>query len=104
MANATDEPLHRRLLALLNETLKGDEVTASGLATQLAAPVPEVEAELRAMVRFGSLTRHTGQHGEARYSVNPKRKKIGEMLIGAGHMTQAQLDEALAEQGRTGER
>src|SRR5438445_509401 len=104
MVNATDEPLHRRLLALLDVALKEDEVTASGLATQLSAPVSEVEAELRALVRFGSLTRHASSNGEARYSVSPKRKKIGEMLIAAGHMTKAQLEEALAEQGRTGER
>src|SRR5438309_1807121 len=104
MVTKADEPLHRRLLALLDITLKEDEVTASGLATQLSAPVSEVEAELRALVRFGSLTRHASSNGEARYSVSPKRKKIGELLINAGHMTKAQLDEALAEQARTGER
>jgi type IV pilus assembly protein PilB len=104
MANTVDEPLHRRLLALLDVTLKEDEVTASGLATKLSAPVSEVEAELRALVRFGSLTRHASSNGEARYSISPKRKKIGELLINAGHMSKAQLDEALAEQARTGER
>jgi type IV pilus assembly protein PilB len=32
------------------------------------------------------------------------RKKLGELLIERGHVTQAQLDEALRQQDRTGER
>jgi len=104
MPQAPDEPLHRRLLALLDDTVKEDEVTASGLATQLAAPVSEVEAELRDLVRFGNLTRRPGLNGEARYSIGPRRKLLGEMLVEAGHLTKEQLEEALAEQARTGER
>ena len=99
-----DQPLQRRLLALLDDNLKEDEVTASGLATQLSAPVSEIEAELRALARFGNLTRRTGTNGETRYSAAPRRKLLGDMLVEAGHMTTTQLQEALAEQSRTGER
>jgi len=104
MALTPDQPLQRRLLALLDDNLKEDEVTASGLATLLSAPVSEVEAELRALVRFGNLTRRAGIIGEARYSAAPRRKLLGDMLVEAGHMTKARLQEALAEQRRTGER
>lgn len=99
-----DQPLQSRLLALLDDNLKEDEVTASGLAALLSAPVSAVEAELRALARFGNLTRRTGSNGEARYSTAPRRKLLGDMLVEAGHMTATQLQEALAEQGRTGER
>ncbi len=104
MASAPREPLHHRLLALLDDAVKEDEVTASGLATRLDAPLFEVEAELRDLVRFGNLTRRAGVNGEARYSLIPRRKLLGEMLVEAGHMTKEQLEEALAEQARTGER
>jgi type IV pilus assembly protein PilB len=92
------------LLSLLDDNLKEDEVTASTLATQLAAPVPDVEAELRTLARFGNLTRRTGVNGETRYSTAPRRKLLGDMLVEAGHMTKVQLQEALAEQARTGDR
>jgi type IV pilus assembly protein PilB len=104
MVFTPDQPLQRRLLALLDDNLKEDEVTATGLATLLSAPVSEVEAELRALARFGNLTRRTGMNGEARYSASPRRKLLGDMLVEAGHMTNTQLQEALAEQARTAER
>jgi type IV pilus assembly protein PilB len=104
MSRPVDQPLQRRLLALLDDGLKDEEVTASALAGRLAAPVPEVEAELRALARFGNLTRRGARHGEARYSAAPRRKLLGDMLVEAGHMTRQQLDDALAEQARTGER
>jgi type IV pilus assembly protein PilB len=104
MVLTPDQPLQRRLLAFLDDNPKEDEVTATGLAILLAAPVSEVEAELRSLARFGNLTRRAGLNGEARYSAAPRRKLLGDMLVEAGHMTKTQLQEALAEQGRTGER
>jgi type IV pilus assembly protein PilB len=104
MVLTPDQSLQRRLLALLDDDLKEDEVTASSLATLLSVPVPEVEAELRALTRFGNLTRHTTTNGESRYSTAPRRKLLGDMLVKAGHMTATQLQEALAEQARTGDR
>ena len=103
-AFAAGEPLTRRLLALLDDNPKEEEVTASGLAPLVNAPVPAVEAELKALVRFGNLTRRTGMNGETRYSAAPRRKLLGDLLVEAGHLSDAQLKEALAEQARTKER
>ena len=104
MGQGSDHPLQHRLLALLDDNLREDEVTASGIATMLAAPVAEVETELRILARLGNLTRRTGTNGEVRYSAAPRRKLLGDMLVDGGLMTKAQLEEALAEQALTGER
>jgi type IV pilus assembly protein PilB len=104
MGLGSNQPLQRRLLALLDDNLREDEVTASGLATMLAAPVSEVETELRNLTRLGNLTRRTGTNGEVRYSDAPRRKMLGDLLVDSGLMTKTQLQEALAEQARTGER
>ena len=104
MGQGSEKPLQHRLLALLDDDLKEDEVTASGLATKLAAPVAEVETELRTLTRLGNLTRRAGVNGEVRYSAAPRRKLLGEMLVDGGLLTKTQLQEALAEQARTGDR
>jgi len=104
MGLGSDQPLQRRLLALLDDNLREDEVTASGLATMLAAPVSDVETELRTLARLGNLTRRAGTSGEVRYSAAPRRKMLGDLLVDGGLMTKTQLQEALAEQARTGER
>ncbi len=98
-----DDSLQHRLLALLDEAGGGGELTPSRLAALLSAPVAEVEAQLRTLVHLGTLTQHPSQNGEAQYSLAPKRKSLGTLLVEAGYLTQAQLKEALAEQTRTGE-
>lgn len=104
MGQGSDQPLQRRLLALLDDGLREDEITASGLATLLAAPQAEVEMELRALARLGNLSRRTDTNGEVKYSPVPRRKMLGELLVEAGVITKMQLQEALAEQARTGDR
>src|SRR5205807_7481770 len=98
---APGETLTRRVLALLDDGGKADEeVTASTLASQLALPVGEVEAELKTLVRFGNLVRRTGKNGEAHYSATPRRKLLGDLLVESRHLTAEQLKEALGEQHR----
>jgi type IV pilus assembly protein PilB len=97
--------LQRRLLALLDENpTNGDHLTAAVLAEQVAAPLPDVEAELEALVLLGNLTRGTGSNGQVHYSPAPRRRLLGHMLVSAGFITEAQLQEALAEQHQTGDR
>ena len=102
---APGETLTRRVLALLDDGAKGEEeVTASALASELALPVGDVEAELKTLVRFGNLVRRTGKNGEAHYSATPRRKLLGDLLVESGHLSPEHLKEALDEQARTGER
>jgi len=102
---APGETLTRRVLALLDDGGKGEEeVTASTLASELALPVGEVEAELKTLVRFGNLVRRTGKNGETHYSATPRRKLLGDLLVESGHLSAEHLKEALDEQARTGER
>jgi type IV pilus assembly protein PilB len=103
MSAPPGDSLQNRLLALLDEAAGEGELTPSRLAALLSAPVAEVEAQLRALVHLGTLTRRPSQNGEAHYSVVPKRKSLGALLVEAGYMTPAQLKEALTEQTRTGE-
>ncbi len=95
--------LQRRLLALLDDAT-GDGTTAWDLAVLLTIPVTEVEAELEALVGAGNLTQVSGPDGKEYYDAAPRRKLVGEMLVEAGLITEALLQEALAEQARTGRR
>jgi len=104
-ARAAGSPLQRRLLAVLDDhAADGDQVTAASLAARVAMPVAEVEAELESLVLLGNLTRTTGDDGQVRYSPAPRRRLLGHMLVDAGLISEAQLQEALAEQQQTGER
>jgi len=104
-ARPAGTPLQRRILALLDDhSTNGDQVTAASLAEQVAAPVSAVEAELETLVLLGNLSRSTGNDGQVQYSPGPRRKLLGHMLVDAGFITEAQLQEALAEQNQTGER
>src|SRR3972149_10682876 len=80
-ARPAGPPLQRRLLALLDDhSTNGDQLTAAGLAEQVAAPVSEGEAELETPVLLGDLSRSTGTHGQGHYSPGPRRQPPGPML------------------------
>jgi len=97
-------PLQRRVLALFDDNSKEDAMTAERLSALLSVPLGEVEAELKTLVQLGNLVRRSSPDGEKHYSAAPRRKMLGTMLVEAGYITEAQLQEALAEQARTGER
>src|SRR3970282_2169505 len=79
-ARPAGTPLQRRLLTLLDDhSTNGDQVTAAGLAEQVAVPVSEVEAELETLVLLGNLSRSTGSDGQVHYSPGPRRKLLGHM-------------------------
>ncbi len=104
-ARSAGSPLQRRLLALLDDPASDrDQVTAASLAARVAMPVAEVQAELESLVLLGNLTRTSGEDGQVRYSPAPRRRLLGQMLVDAGLISEAQLQEALAEQQQTGER
>jgi type IV pilus assembly protein PilB len=101
-SSASDSSLQRRLLALFDEISGEGDATASRLAGQLSVSVAEVEAQLKALVHSGNLTQRS-TNGEAHYALAPRRKPIGTLLMEAGYLTPAQLQQALDEQARTGE-
>lgn len=104
-ARPAGSALQRRLLALLDDhSTNGDDLTAAVLAEKVALPVSDVEAELETLVLLGNLMRVTATDGQVHYSPAPRRKLLGNMLVDAGFITEAQLQDALAEQTQTGER
>lgn len=58
-------------------------------------------ADLKAALSFQE---HLGKPEDAVRVAAGARKKLGELLLHAGHITDRQLDKALAEQGETGEK
>ncbi len=106
IAGPAGSPLQRRLLSLLDDpqSSNGDEATAAALAAQVSLPIPEVEAELEALVLLGNLARAVGPDGQVHYNSAPRRRLLGNMLVDAGFITEAQLEESLEEQAQTGDK
>jgi type IV pilus assembly protein PilB len=100
--SASGGTVHQRLLAMVDEASREGDVTASRLAGRLSLPVAEVEVQLKALVKSGDLTQRS-TNGEAHYAAAPRRKPIGALLVEAGYITPAQLQQALDEEARTGE-
>jgi len=94
-------PLQRELLRLV-DALQKDGATAAALARRLDLPIHNVETELAALVQQGALFAYARGGGDVRYRL-PRKKLLGRLLREAGVATQQQIDEALAEQKRTGE-
>ena len=94
--------LHRQLLALV-EGHPEDGVTAPALARELNVPVHEIEVALARLVQRGTLITHAVPAGDLRYHV-PPRTLLGRMLVESGLITEQQLQDALKDQQRTGER
>jgi type IV pilus assembly protein PilB len=101
-ANAAPlNPLQSELLALA-DAMQKDGATAAALARRLDMPLHDVESELEALVQQGALFAYARGGGEVHYRL-PRKKLLGRLLLEAGIVTEQQLDEALAEQKRTGE-
>lgn len=97
-------PLRQRLLVHFH-VHADEEFTAVKLAADMGVPILAVEVELEQLVAHGSLRRRLPQDGVARYAAPVEgRKKLGDLLVEAGFITEQQLEDALAEQAKTGVR
>jgi type IV pilus assembly protein PilB len=96
-------PLRRRVQAYI-QVHSHEQVTAAILAARLEVPREEIDAVLAALTADGSIVRRDRDSGEAAYAPSIRQKRLGEMLVESELITAAQLEEALAEQAKTGER
>ena len=101
-----DQPVTVRQRLILHFHVEPDKgVTAAELARAVGAPIQEVEPELGRLVVIGDVAVKRGADGAAVYSTPPEgRKKLGQLLVDAGLLTEQQLADALAEQEQTGDR
>jgi len=97
----THSPLQKQLLVLIDAVQK-DGATASILARRLGLPVQQVEAELAALTQQGTVFAYGRLGEDLRYRL-PRKRLLGRLLVEAGIISEQQLEEALAEQERTGE-
>ncbi|HET8680022.1 MAG TPA: ATPase, T2SS/T4P/T4SS family [bacterium] len=81
-------------------------VTAQELAKILGAAPAQIEAELKELVALGQVVAQRGwEDGTATYHSPPEvRRKLGQLLVEAGFITEQQLSDALAEQEKTGDK
>ncbi len=96
-------PLRRRVQAYLQVHIH-EQLTAAALATRLEVPREEIDAILTALTADGSVVQKSRETGEVSFAPSLRQKRLGEMLVESELITAAQLDEALAEQAKTGER
>lgn len=95
--------LQRQRLLIHIQGHLDDEFAASTLAEETGIPLVVVEAELEHHAAQGRLRRRVAEDGVPRYTP-VGRKKLGELLVEAGLITEQQLQDALAEQAKTGDR
>ncbi|MGH2403181.1 MAG: GspE/PulE family protein [bacterium] len=81
-------------------------VTARELAAAMGASPQEVEAELTRLVVLGHAVAERGWEDAAAVYHAPAggRTKLGQLLVEAGLISEQQLADALAEQGKTGDK
>ncbi|MBI3998817.1 MAG: Flp pilus assembly complex ATPase component TadA [Armatimonadetes bacterium] len=94
--------LRRRVQAYLQAHGR-ERPTAPGLAERLSAPLSETAAALAELVAAGAVDR-VGRGPEPAYAPSARQRRLGAMLVESELITLSQLEEALAEQAKTGER
>lgn len=94
--------LRRRVQAYLQIHQPGPH-TAAVVAAQLDVPLEAVQAALEDLVTAGAAMRRTDGPQPA-YLINVKQRRLGDLLIESELITPAQLEEAMAEQAKTGAR
>lgn len=103
VADSPGDQVRRRVQACVQ--VRGQKrPTATAIAEQLDLPLEEVEAALARLEAEGMVVRKTVNSTEPFYVPGASQKRLGQMLLGAGLLTPSQLEEALADQARTGER
>lgn len=103
VADSSQSPLRRRVQAYL-QVHSYENLTAATLAERLEVPREEIDAMLAVLTAEGSIVQKGRESGEASFAPSLRQKRLGEMLVESELITAAQLDEALAEQAKTGER
>ena len=94
--------LRRRVQAYLQIHQPGPH-TADSVATRLEVPLEAVQAALEDLVTAGAAVRRMDGSRPA-YLINIKQRRLGDLLIESELITPAQLEEAMAEQAKTGAR
>ena len=94
--------LRRRVQAYLQIHQPGPH-SADVVSNRLEVPLEAVQAALEALVTAGAALRRT-DGTEPAYLINVKQNRLGDLLIASELITPAQLEEAMAEQAKTGER
>ncbi len=100
----SDVALLRRRLQAFVQVQARRHPTALMIAESLALGPGDVSSLLDDMVSKGLVLRRTDGAGEAFYAPSPSQQRLGQMLVSTELLTPEQLDEALAEQAKTGER
>ena len=103
LADSPGNPLRRRVQAYL-QVHSHEHLTAEMLAVRLELPRQEIEAILAALTAEGSVVQKRREGSEPYFAPSARQKRLGEMLVESELITNAQLEEALAEQVKTGER
>ncbi len=102
--NEAQPPTLRQRLLVHFHVHPDEEVAASTLAQGLGTSVHEIEAELDRLVELGSVMRRGSEDGATLYVPSGGRRKLGQLLVEAGFITEQQLADALVEQEKTGDR
>ncbi|MDR7523499.1 MAG: ATPase, T2SS/T4P/T4SS family [Armatimonadota bacterium] len=102
-ADAPDGQVRRRVQAFVQ--VHGQKrPTAVAIAEQLGIPLEAVEAALATLVADGVVVRRAVNASEPFYVPSASQKRLGQMLLETELLTPQQLEEALADQAKTGER
>jgi type IV pilus assembly protein PilB len=94
----------RRMIQAFVQVHAREHPTAASIATHLNLPLDIVESALASLVARGSVVRRSVAGKDAVYAPSTSQKRLGQLLIDTELLTPSQLDEALAEQAKTGER
>lgn len=78
--------------------------TAATIAQDLSALRDDVDAALASLLADGLVVQRSDGTGEPSYGPSVSQQRLGQMLLAAELLTPEQLEEALAEQAKTGER
>jgi type IV pilus assembly protein PilB len=92
--------LRRRVQAYL-QIHQAEAHTAEAIAASLDVPPEATLAALEELVASGAATRRTEGPLPA-YAINTRQRRLGDLLIESELITPAQLEEAVAEQAKTG--
>ncbi|MGQ0549267.1 MAG: GspE/PulE family protein [Armatimonadota bacterium] len=100
-----DQTTTLRQRLLLHFTVDPDKVvSADGLAKMLGESPQEIEAELGRLAVLGHVAIERGWDGTLYRAPAEGRRKLGQLLVDAGFLTEQQLADALEEQERTGDK
>ncbi|MGH2372165.1 MAG: GspE/PulE family protein [bacterium] len=100
-----DQPATLRQRLMLHFHVNPDKAATSvELAKIMGASTQEIETELERLVVLGDVVVERNRNGTLYRPPIEGRRKLGQLLVDAGFITEQQLADALAEQEKTGDR